>query len=330
MDKDVAEVRALLEKAENSTLPIVASRIPVNRDRAEEAVRISYQEGGLRAPDAFRWFPSPWECGTFLSTETALESLVDLTGRIWTFPRARAWTAIEKHFDREKHSCPWRTLADGPAGKLRSALKELNRGVETRCGYGNHDAPWLAQLRALKFEMGVKGIPRFEGLNRLVEHGCWFLPFEKLCLMVDRPSEVHYDREGRLHRVDGPAVVWGCYARFYRIRGVAIPSRAVLDPQSVSVEWINRTAHWEMREALIELYGWERYLEDAGARIIHQDECGILYEFRMNGDAMQRVVQFWDACPEGDDFQKRCFRFVPLENPTVQAAMGWIPAETDV
>lgn len=225
MKKDAAEIRALLTKAESSTLPTVASRVPASRDRAEDAVRVAYREGGLQVPDTFRWFPSPWECSTFLSTEMAMESQVDLTGRIWTFPRAKAWNAIERHFGYKTRSPAWQVLAEGPAGKLRLALKELNRQVETRCGYGNHDAPWLAQLSALKFQVGVKGIPKFEGLNQLAEHGCWFLPFEKMCLMIDRPSEVHIDLEGRLHRLDGPAIVWGPYARLYRIRGLAVSSR---------------------------------------------------------------------------------------------------------
>jgi len=118
MEKEVSKIRDLLTTVEDSTLGTVTNTEPAQRDRAEDAVFVAYREAGLPAPGRFQWFPSPWECSTYLSTEMAGESHGDLIGQIWSLPRAKAWTAIRAHIGCDESHGTWNILVEGPSGRL--------------------------------------------------------------------------------------------------------------------------------------------------------------------------------------------------------------------
>jgi hypothetical protein len=81
----------------------------------------------------------------------------------------------------------------------------------------------------------------------------------------------HRDSRGRLHRLDGPALLWPSGEHEYYIHGVRVPPWVVTHPHWITVEKIHVQRNAEMRRVLIDRYGWARYIQDCGADVV--DTC---------------------------------------------------------
>jgi uncharacterized protein DUF6745 len=62
--------------------------------------------------------------------------------------------------------------------------------------------------------------------------GPWW-PFERGAVLTDRPTEVHADDQGLLHRVDGPALVYRDGAQVYAWHGLTVPEAWIMRPETV-------------------------------------------------------------------------------------------------
>ena len=77
----------------------------------------------------------------------------------------------------------------------------------------------------------------------------------------------------------------------------------------------------EIRRAMIERMGWERWLQQSGAQPVHQDVCGELYRTELDG-AQIGVVVVTNSTPEPDGSAKRYALLVPPEHETARAAVA--------
>src|SRR5258708_7502438 len=85
--------------------------------------------------------------------------------------------------------------------------KEIVKTAVSQAGYGQHDANWLAFYDfARKVGGYVKETEKCEGLWLIAEAGGWFLPYETICFIADRPSILARDENQRLHNLNGPAL----------------------------------------------------------------------------------------------------------------------------
>lgn len=63
--------------------------------------------------------------------------------------------------------------------------------------------------------------------------GMWW-PFENIAMLTERPVELHVDDRKLLHAPDGPAAVYRDGWRVYAWRGMALPERWVLEPETIA------------------------------------------------------------------------------------------------
>jgi hypothetical protein len=108
-----------------------------------------------------------------------------------------------------------------------------------------------------------------DGAAHVARAAGWWWPFEEVAVVCERPSVRAVDREGRLHRADGPALAYpgdGFSAYFWH--GRVVPRWAVLEP---TVARIATEANAEVRRCAIEAMGWARFAEEAELTLI--DEC---------------------------------------------------------
>jgi len=97
--------------------------------------------------------------------------------------------------------------------------------------WGQHSAHWICYYIVfrdiLKLEYNEKDERLLNNLDILVKSCCWWIPFDNVCIVSDRPSELKLDAQGRLHSdkdmcikfVDG----WG----FHAIHGVRVPEEMI-------------------------------------------------------------------------------------------------------
>ena len=74
---------------------------------------------------------------------------------------------------------------------------------------------------------------------------------------------------------------------------------------------------------LTERYGLAKYLEDSGAKKIHEDELGELYRTEFPDDEPLVMVKVMNSTPEPDGSRKPYFLRVPPEITIARDAVAW-------
>lgn len=151
----------------------------------------------------------------------------------------------------------------------------------------------------------------------------------ELAVASERPSA--RPRQERLHNDKGPTFYWGGpngrYEPYYFIKGVNVPEKVVLAPETIGHVDIEGETNQEVRRIMMERYGVEKYFKESGAKKIHSDETGILYRKEMttiaSGGENLVFVRVKNSTPEPDGSIKEYWLRVPPETKTAKEAVAW-------
>ncbi len=110
--------------------------------------------------------------------------------------------------------------------------------------------------------------------------------------------------------------------------GVAVPDWVVLHPERIDIGAIAREENVEVRRVMVERVGWERLSREGGARLIHHDATGRLWETTesIEGDRWSpkaRFVEVVNSTPEPDGTRRHYFIRVPPTMRTAREAVAW-------
>jgi hypothetical protein len=145
---------------------------------------------------------------------------------------------------------------------LRAKIERWARGriwAQYNSGYYGY----IAGLQALGFDINP-----IEGQLKVAANSGWWWAFHDFTILTERATTVALDPQGRLHRADGPAIEYPDGWGVYMWHGHRIPGWVV---QSPNHEKIIAERNVEVRRCAIESYGWDRFIRDAGLRLL--DSC---------------------------------------------------------
>lgn len=92
------------------------------------------------------------------------------------------------------------------------------------------------------------------------------LPLENACLVCDRPIELSFDSDRRLHAEGKAAIAWADGYRIYAFQGVRLPPRyGRLHPNLWRSEWLLTEPNAELRRVLIQGIGYSRICQELDA-----------------------------------------------------------------
>jgi hypothetical protein len=154
--------------------------------------------------------------------------------------------------------------------------------------------------------------------------GAWILHWtEDTVYWIAKPT-VHVEpiaQGRRLHNSSGPALD-SDLEPIYFWHGVMVDDFVVERPETITVEQIQKERNAEVRRVLLERYTFPRYIEDSGAKKIHEDEFGELYRAELDGDEPIVMVRVLNSTAEDDGSRKPYFLRVP---PIARArdAVAW-------
>jgi len=95
--------------------------------------------------------------------------------------------------------------------------------------------------------------------QELLEECGWIFPFEKICIICDRPLHIRFDGENRLHAEGEPAIAFADGYSLYFHHGVKLPEKyGKIHPDLWQAEWIISEENAELRRVLIETIGYDR------------------------------------------------------------------------
>jgi len=138
------------------------------------------------------------------------------------------------------------------------------------------------------------------------------------------PTKVSYYIEGRRH---GPEVDIGGTIIYY-FKNVIVPKRFYLTPETVTVEEILRCKNAEVRRIGLEVYGFERMIQEGRFRLVdeHKDSGACLYMFidkKKHFEENVCIIKVLDGSMNDHGERREYILQVPPNTKTAWEAVSW-------
>lgn len=164
--------------------------------------------------------------------------------------------------------------------QIKTKLRELINS----CVYGNQDVAWLAFFDYFH-QIGIEECTRLNPLMELSKRVSWYLPMEDIIILSPLPSVLKIEN-GNLSCRNGPALKYGDTFEVYAIEGIVLPKKAIMAPETLTLDEVKNEPNQEVRRLLRNIYGDGRYLKDIKAKVIDAD-----YEGAKKGAAPRMLVE---------------------------------------
>ncbi|SNS26932.1 DUF6745 domain-containing protein [Actinoplanes regularis] len=245
---------------------------------------------------------------------------------------AEGWAQLSAAAGRRS----WGLVMDLVAGRLRLRLGEdLTADLPGDNGravrrpvldaiYGQQDGTWLSTFEAADRLCPEAGLMTgLAGLAQVARHSGWWWAHERVAVLTERPCLLARDNVGRLHRGEGAALEFPDGYGLWAWRGMPIPADLAAELPSLTLERIRQEENAEIRRVMLEHFGYERYLREAGAHEIGSDETGKLWRLQLPGDEPLVMVEVVNSTPEPDGTSRVYWLRVPPETGSAREGVAW-------
>jgi len=160
---------------------------------------------------------------------------------------------------------PWSSSANS------ATLSRCERAAINRYGTSYIDADIVCEL------MGITDVTKIWAYELMREAQVVMFFNHQVLVLAEQPT-IHINASGELHNDEGPAVHWADGAKQYYIDGHELGhlGELIVDhPEQLTIEHINAEENEEVKRLAIEQFGWGRYLEAVGARVVERRENAV-------------------------------------------------------
>ena len=129
---------------------------------------------------------------------------------------------------------------------------------------------WACDASLLDFCFSVLNCPydpeKWELLQAIIINCGWIYPFEKYCIVCERPIKLSFDRQDRLHAEGKLAIQFADGWGLYSYHGVTLPEKyGAVHPREWQAQWILEEDNAELRRVLIQEIGYARICQELQA-----------------------------------------------------------------
>ncbi|WP_370146217.1 DUF6745 domain-containing protein [Streptacidiphilus sp. EB129] len=297
-----------------------ATAAPESRNGFADAERILAEHGvtvptaavgvvGRSVREALR--TAPWEAAR-------RRSLAALGSAGWSEHWARTgvelWSRVNGLTQRIRDAVTDRLVGPDDPARPTDPARSAVRLALLEAVLGQHDAAWLAALG---------DAPELAGQVQVAAAAGWWWPYDEVVLMAERPTALHQDEAGRLHRADGPALGFADGFALHAWRGMPVPHDFSQCLADLTVTDIRVEGNAELRRVMLEFYGYDRYLAESDAQPVHRDETGVLWRIDLEGDEAVVMVEVVNSTPEPDGSVRVYWLRVPPRTRTAREGVAW-------
>ena len=258
-----------LTPEQESQIPIYAekwrniglSTKPANREVTEDAIQQIYTSAGLPPPDKITWFESPMAMfKSNFSDETPRRKYpTPLFNMLTTEDRINKQikSSVQNHIYSEIISATVEHIGE----LIREALSPANR-LRMIIYLGHYRAAYLDYvLNVLKLSFSRHIITAH---LRLWGHINYYLPFDDVCMVSERYSELKIDKQGLAHDEEDKAICypdgWGIYCW----HGEIVPEFVIRQSDEITPEKIISEKDPELAIKMLNRFGEPRFLRETG------------------------------------------------------------------
>jgi len=329
---------------------------PTDREAAQVAIADAYRQAGLEPPHLWIWLGSPsagcigaamlaqlwpvaknsvWahvgaQVGDQVSAQVGAQVQAQVRDQVQAQVGDQIGAQGQARVGAQVGDRVWAQVADQVQAQVgdqvRAGVEDQDWAQCWKAGFGQHDAGWLADFDMFRRMKRVKGPERLEPLMRLAAVAGWWWPFGGACIITERPTVLHRDEAGRLHCDNGPALAYSDGWAIHAWHGLRIPAWLIEEKARLTPDAIEAEDNAELRRVMLEIFGFDKYIEARGAELIAEDEClGLprqLFAIDLGGEPV-RVLRVVNGTIEPDGHRRQFHLGVPLECNTPQEAVAW-------
>lgn len=285
----------------------------IDRQKATQAIKTAYDLFRLKEPNIL-FFDSPNAALNALLSQPGSQLGKQLEGKFWSDLESQA-SQLESQVSQL-----WRQLKHHLESELRIPpyIKWINPEL------------WACGGAWFDFSISVLNCvhqPRkWEVFQSLVKYCGWIFLFEKIAIVCDRPIQVSFDRENRLHAEGEPALQFADGYCLYSYHGVTLPKKyGALHPHQWQAKWLLEEWNAELRRVLIQEIGYARICQELHAQKLDSwREYSLL---RINIDFATEPIQLLKmTCPSTGFLHAMR---VPPYLTSAREAIRWVNWGTD-
>jgi hypothetical protein len=188
---------------------------------------------------------------------------------------------------------------------------------------GSQDLYWIAWAK-FAAHIGVKFTEqqskRLDIMERIGFQCEWWWPYEGICFVSEKPVEINWDENRRLHGEGKPSVKYDDGYAIYSWHGTNIPAEWVENKEFLTPEIALKLVNMDQRRAACEILGWAKILNQLKAKTIEKDkdpQIGELLEVIIPEIGKEKFLRV--VCGTGREFALP----VPPDMKTALQANAW-------
>ena len=190
---------------------------------------------------------------------------------------------------------------------------------------GNEWASWCCYLSFVRHVVGFKDESHaaYKHYEDCAIHSGWRYMHSEFVIVCDRPlrrvTRMIGDRY-QLHCEDGPAIEWRDGNVAWYIEGVRVDRQIVMAPETQTAAQIDAEQNADVKEIRIRRFGWPRYLQESGARVVDSRICEVTNTTEALMETKDGNRRLMVTCPT----RRRFAPGVPREIKTCEEAQRWL------
>ncbi|MEG4961862.1 MULTISPECIES: DUF6745 domain-containing protein [unclassified Microcoleus] len=291
------EQAALIPVYREKWRAIALSTGPINRSQAAETIKSAYSAIGKKAPTII-FVDRPYEAAALilsrvdnprsqlrsqfetklrielekqlrsylrgqLESELQNQLPTQLEQRLYTQLQTQLWEPQREHLVREIASqLPPQQSIDPWTGEInwQTLGKQLSNCIQPEL--------WACYGSLLDFCISVLNLPHSYGRNWMIFQSIvrdcgWIYPYDKVCIVCEKPIALSADNNHRLHAEGTPAVQFTDGFSIYAYHGVILPEwYGRLHPHQWQSKWVLKEQNAEVRRALIQGITYDRICQE--------------------------------------------------------------------
>ncbi|MDJ0703580.1 MAG: hypothetical protein QNJ46_09895 [Leptolyngbyaceae cyanobacterium MO_188.B28] len=247
---------------------LTLSTQPVDPQKATEAVEQAYRSIGLPKPETV-FFTSPYAAlqsrGDAVDVKQSQEIKDRLRRQLWRRLASQLEVRLFAQLSSELEQRLWRQLKLQLWNRLDDSFAQ---GIQPEAL-----AYWGVKLDFCISVLKCSHNPHLWDIYQgLMQHCGWLIPMGRLCGICDRPRQLLFNRENRLHAEARPAVEFSDGHCLYAYQGVKIPQKyGEVFSHQWRVEWLFTEDDPKLRKLLIQGIGYARICQELPVKIL--DSC---------------------------------------------------------
>jgi hypothetical protein len=299
LKKLTPEQEALIPVYQEKWRAIALSTGPINRSQAAETIKAAYAIIGKKAPEVI-FGDRPYEAADIIVSqmdnprnllrsqfETKLRS--ELAKQLQSYLRSELESQLHRQLQNQLENQLynglerqfWSYQREELAGKISIKLsqqfsgqrsikihwetlgKQLNNCIQPEL--------WAGCASFLDFCISVLNLPHSYGniwniFQSIVRDCGWIYPYDKVCVVCEKPIALSVDSNYRLHAEGKPAVQFADSFAIYAYHGVILPEwYGYFHPHQWQSKWVLKEHNAEVRRALIQGITYDRLCQQLQA-----------------------------------------------------------------